>query len=118
MTDVKKTKAVKKPVKKAKKSTTSANKRREINRDELKRYLAERGKLSYIFDNLEKLEDLTLDMDNVMVARLNSANTARLALLKKYLPDEKSVELKNAEGETFKSDSKWTVEFVNASVED
>jgi hypothetical protein len=113
-----KTKAVKKPVKKRAKSTTSANKRREINREELKRYLSERGKLSYIFDNLEKLEDLTLEMDNVMVARLNSANSARLALLKKYLPDEKSVELKNAEGETFKSDSKWTVEFINADTQD
>jgi len=111
-----KTKA-KKPVKKRAKSTTSANKRREINRDELKRYLAERGKLSYIFDNLEKLEDVTLEMDNVTVARLNSANSTRLALLKKYLPDEKSVELKNAEGEAFKSDSKWTVEFINANVE-
>ena len=118
MTEEKKTKAVKKPVKKRKKSTTTANKRREIDREELKRYLAERGKLSYIFDNLEKLEDLTLEMDNVMVSRLNAANSARLSLLKKYLPDEKSVELKNAEGEEFKTDSKWVVEFVNADPQD
>tara|TARA_B100000809_G_scaffold217086_1_gene223084 strand:+ start:620 stop:970 length:351 start_codon:yes stop_codon:yes gene_type:complete len=114
MTEEKKTKAAKKPVKKRAKSTTSANKRREINREELKRYLAERGKLSYIFDNLEKLEDVTLEMDSVTVARLNSANSTRLSLLKKYLPDEKSVELKNADGETLKTDSKWTVEFINA----
>lgn len=90
---------------------------REINREELRRYLAERGKLSYIFDNLEKLEDQTIEMDNVTVARINSANSTRLALLKKYLPDEKSVEIKNADGETFKSDSKWTVEFINAETE-
>ena len=91
---------------------------REINREELRRYLSERGKLSHIFDNLEKLEDQTIEMDSVAVARINSANSTRLALLKKYLPDEKSVEIKNAEGETFKSDSKWTVEFVNATPED
>ena len=91
---------------------------REINREELRRYLSERGKLSHIFDNLEKLEDQTIEMDSVAVARINSANSTRLALLKKYLPDEKSVEIKNAEGETFKSDGKWTVEFVNATVED
>ena len=91
---------------------------REINREELKRYLSERGKLSYIFDNLEKLEDQTIEMDNVAVARLNSATNTRLALLKKYLPDEKSVELKNADGETFKTDSKWTVEFINADPQD
>jgi hypothetical protein len=91
---------------------------REINREELRRYLSERGKLSYIFDNLEKLEDQTIEMDNVAVARINSATNARLALLKKYLPDEKSVEIKNADGETFKSDSKWTVEFINATPQD
>ena len=91
---------------------------REINREELKRYLSERGKLSYIFDNLEKLEDQTIEMDSVTVARINSANSTRLALLKKYLPDEKSVEIKNADGETFKSDGKWTVEFINATPED
>jgi hypothetical protein len=91
---------------------------REINREELRRYLSERGKLSHIFDNLEKLEDQTIEMDSVAVSRINSANSTRLALLKKYLPDEKSVEIKNAEGETFKSDGKWTVEFVNATAED
>ena len=87
---------------------------REIQREELRRYLAERGKLSYIFDNLEKLENQSIEMDNTMVSRLNSANSTRLALLKKYLPDEKSVEIKNAEGETFKSDTKWTIEVVDA----
>lgn len=97
---------------------TTAAKRREVNRAELRRYLSERGRLDYIFDNLEKLEDLTLELDSVAVARLNSANSTRLALLKKYLPDEKSVELKNADGEVFKSDSKWTVEFINADPQD
>ena len=86
---------------------------REIQREELRRYLAERGKLSYIFDNLEKLENQSIEMDNAMVSRLNSANSTRLALLKKYLPDEKSVEIKNAEGETFKSDTKWQIEIVD-----
>lgn len=88
---------------------------REINKEELRRYLAERGKLSYIFDNLEKLEDQTIEMDSVQVSRLNSANSTRLALLRKYLPDEKSVEIKNADGEVFATDSKWTVEFINAT---
>mgnify|MGYP003624621227 FL=1 len=91
---------------------------REINREELRRYLSERGKLSHIFDNLEKLEDQTIEMDSVAVARINSANSTRLALLKKYLPDEKSVEIKNADGETFKTDGKWTVEFLNATPKD
>ena len=118
MTEEKKTKAVKKPVKKARKSTTSASKRREINKDELRRYLSENNKIRQIIKNIEKLEDVTVELDNVMTSRINSAITHRLSLLKKYLPDEKSIELKNAEGEEFKTDSKWVVEFVNADAED
>ena len=91
---------------------------RTINKEELRRYLSERGKLSHIFDNLEKLEDQSIEMDSVAVARINSANSTRLALLRKYLPDEKSVEIKNADGETFKTDGKWTVEFINADPKD
>jgi len=87
---------------------------REINREELRRYLSERGKVSYIFDTIEKLEDQKVELDGPMVGRLNIAISARLSLLKKYLPDEKSVEIKNADGETFKTDNKWTVEFINA----
>ena len=42
----------------------------------------------------------------------------KLKLVSKYLPDVKSVEIKNAEGESFKTDGKWTVEFINAEVQD
>jgi len=96
------------------KTITSANKRREVNKEELRRYLSENNKVRQIIDNIEKLEDVTIEMDNVSVSRINSAISHRLSLLKKYLPDEKSIEIKNAEGEEFKTDSKWTVEFVNA----
>ena len=96
------------------KSTTSANKRREVNKEELRRYLSENNKVRQIIDNIEKLEDVSVAMEPVVVTRINSAISHRLALLKKYLPDEKSIEIKNAEGETFKSDNKWVIEFVNA----
>ena len=99
-------------------TTTSANKRRAVNKEELRRYLSEKNKVRQIIDNIEKLEDVAIEMDNLTISRINSAVSHRLSLLKKYLPDEKSVELKNAEGETFKSDSKWTVEFINADIED
>lgn len=101
----------------ASKANTAA-KRREINRDELRRYLSENNKIRQIIKNIEKLEDETIELDSAMTSRINSATTHRLSLLKKYLPDEKSVEIKNADGETFKSDSKWTVEFINATPKD
>tara|TARA_R110000765_G_scaffold134504_6_gene233470 strand:- start:2303 stop:2659 length:357 start_codon:yes stop_codon:yes gene_type:complete len=118
MTDKKVTKEAKAPVKTRRKSTTSANKRREVNKEELRRYLSENNKVRQIIKNIEKLEDVVTSMEPIEVTRINSAITHRLALLKKYLPDEKSIEIKNAEGESFKSDSKWTVEFVNANPED
>ena len=86
------------------KSTTSANKRREVNKEELRRYLSENNKIRQIVDNIEKLEDVTIELDNVSVSRINSAITHRLSLLKKYLPDEKSIEIKNADGETLTID--------------
>ena len=95
----------------------TAAKRREINREELKRYLSENNKIRQIIKNIEKLEDETIELDSVMASRINSAISHRLSLLKKYLPDEKSVEIRNAEGEEFKTDSKWTVEFINADIE-
>ena len=100
-----------------KSGTSKANTQRAINREELRLYLSERGKLSYIFDNLEKLEDLTIEMDSQTISRLNSANAARLSLLKKFLPDEKSIEIKNAEGEVFKSET-TTFTFVPVGVDD
>ena len=95
-------------------STTSANKRRAVNKEELRRYLSENNKVRQIIDNIVKLENVTVSMEQVEVTRINSAISHRLALLKKYLPDEKSIEIKNADGETFKADNTWTVEFINA----
>ena len=95
-------------------TTTSANKRRAVNKEELRRYLSEKNKVRQIIDNIEKLEDVAIEMDNLTISRINSAVSHRLSLLKKYLPDEKSIEIKNAEGEEFKRDSKWIIEFVNA----
>ena len=74
-----------------------ANENREIKREELKRYLQERGKLQYVFDNLEKLENLKTQMDNVEVSRIKAATDTRVKLLNKYLPDLKQVEIDDSE---------------------
>jgi len=91
---------------------------RAINKEELKRYLSERGKVSHIFDLLEKIEDDSIQMEPIDLQRKKVAIDTRLSLLRKYLPDEKSVEVKNEEGETFKTDAKWTIEFINATAKD
>jgi len=81
----------------AKRGHSRADENREIKREELKRYLQERGRLSYVFDNLEKLEDLHTEMDNVEVSRIKSATDTRVKLLNKYLPDLKQVEIDDSE---------------------
>lgn len=39
-------------------------------------------------------------------------------LLRKSVPDLSQVELSNPDGESFRTDNKWTVEFVNATPKD
>ena len=76
--------------KKRKRGDNTKKTSREINREELKRYLSERGKISHIFDLLDKIDDPTIDMDAIDLQRKKVSIDTRLSLLKKYLPDEKS----------------------------
>lgn len=71
---------------------TRAQRERGIRQDELRKFIAERGKLSYIFDNLEKIEELDPETDQYFDKRLQQlkiANEQRIRLLNKYLPDMK-----------------------------
>lgn len=71
---------------------TRAQRERGIRQDELRKFIAERGKLSYIFDNLEKIEGLDPEEDKHFDKRLQQlkiANEQRIRLLNKYLPDMK-----------------------------
>jgi len=64
---------------------------REIRRDELRLYLSERGKLSHVFDNIEKIEGLDPSNESFAkdLSKLKTANEQRIRLLAKYLPDMK-----------------------------
>lgn len=75
-----------------------AAKNRAVRREELRTYLAERGKLSYILDNVEKIEQLDQDLTQEEVNRLKVATDIRVKLLSKYLPDLKSVEMTGDDG--------------------
>ena len=78
---------------------TRAQINREIKREELRVYLSERGKLSYILDNIEKIEKLDAFDDSFAkeLAKLKTANEQRIRLLAKYLPDLKDDGLPDAE---------------------
>jgi hypothetical protein len=68
---------------------TRAQQNREIRKEELRAYLTERGRLEYVFDNIEKIEELDVACDgfNKNLSKLKTANEQRIRLLNKYLPD-------------------------------
>lgn len=85
-----------------KNSGRSAKDRIKGLRDEqLRDYLAKRGKIQYIFDNIEKMEDLcgqkdnsNSDMEPLEYQRLAKATELRVRMSNKLLADLKSVEHK------------------------
>jgi len=89
-------------------------------RDELKSFLMKKGKLEYVFETIELLEDLkgNPEMEAIDVQRLSKALDTRVKLLAKFMPDEKSVEVKNAEGEEFKTSSAVTFTFTPVGADD
>jgi hypothetical protein len=70
-----------------------ANENKAIKQEAIREYLSARGKVDYILDNVEKLEDLLTPMDMGEVNRIKAATDVRVRLLDKYLPSLKSTEL-------------------------
>jgi hypothetical protein len=68
---------------------TRAQKNRAIRKEEMRAYLAERGRVDYVLDNIEKMEQLDVKSEgfNKELLKLKTANEQRIRLLNKYLPD-------------------------------
>lgn len=68
---------------------TRAQKNRSIRKDEIRAYLAERGRVEYVFDNIEKMEQLDVNSQGFHkeLLKLKTANDQRIRMLNKYLPD-------------------------------
>ena len=68
-------------------SRNKAAKNRAVRQDALREYLSNRGKVDYVFDNIEKIERGEGDLQ-----ALKTASELRLRLINKYLPDTKHIE--------------------------
>jgi hypothetical protein len=68
---------------------TRAQKNRAIRKEEMRAYLAERGRVDYVLDNIEKIEQLDVSSEGFSreLLKLKTANEQRIRLLNKYLPD-------------------------------
>jgi hypothetical protein len=93
-----------------------ANKIRETKRAEVIEALKTKGLIQKVLETADKLANLANPLEAVEVQRLKAATDTRLALIKKYLPDVKQTELVGENGDPIKSESRWTVEFVNADI--
>ena len=71
---------------------TKAQANREIRREALREQLQAQGHVQHVVDCINKLQDLNIDLEQVEVHRLDKAIGHRLSLIKKYLPDVKTVE--------------------------
>lgn len=75
-----------------------AAKRKADHREAVLEKLRNAGLAQQVIETATKLADETVEIDSLMVQRLKAANEARLALLKKYLPDVKAVEVQDEDG--------------------
>jgi len=66
---------------------------RRMRQEQMREQLRAKGLEQHLIENLMKLQDLGIDLDSVDVQRLKAANDGYLALLKKYLPDMKSIDV-------------------------
>tara|TARA_R100000544_G_scaffold30278_1_gene16539 strand:- start:91 stop:399 length:309 start_codon:yes stop_codon:yes gene_type:complete len=90
------------------------HKNRAIRQEALRESLQAGGHIQHVLDICDELNDLSVPMENVEVQRKKTVIDTKLKLISKYLPDTKSVELSNKDGESFKTDNKWTIEVVDA----
>jgi hypothetical protein len=72
-------------------AASDANARKRQRKEELRDYLANRGKVDYVFNNIEKIESLDSSSTSFQqdLLKLKTANEQRIRLLNKYLPDAK-----------------------------
>ncbi len=83
--------------KKPKDTRTAKQKRRAIDQEELRRYLAEQQHIVHIHEICDELNDESVAMDSITVQRKSKVIDTKLRLLNKYLPDLKSVEIESGE---------------------
>lgn len=83
-----------------------AEQNRRIRKEALIEQLRNKGLCQQVIETCEKLADLNIDLSSAEIQRLKAANDGRLALVKKYLPDAKAIEITGEDGEAIKIESK------------
>ena len=84
----------------ARSGMSRANENKRIRQEALREQLASKGLCQQVIESAEKLADLKKrELGSLEIQRLKAANDARLALIKKYLPDLSAVHQTNSDEE-------------------
>ena len=79
-------------------SATAKNRNRRIRQEALREQLQAQGHVQHVVDILEDLNNEAKDIDQAMVQRKKIVLDTKLRLINKYLPDTKSVEIVDEDG--------------------
>ena len=90
---------------------TRAQENRAIRQQALRDQLANQGHVQDVVEIARQLGEPTMEPRDV--ARLKAKADIHLALIKKYIPDLKAIELSSDPDRPI--ENKWTVEFINAT---
>ena len=96
-----------------------ANQNKAIRQEALREQLAAQGHVQHVVDLLEEVQCLSGDELNALELQKNKlVIDTKLALIKKYLPDTKQIELTSDDEDGIKVQSKMLIEVVRATAKD
>lgn len=79
-------------------SVTAKNRNRRIRQEALREQLAKQGHVQHVIDIVKDLNDEEKEYDHLMIQRKKIVLDTKLKLINKYLPDTKSVEIVDEDG--------------------
>lgn len=79
---------------------TNSQKQREMRQEQLRELLKNKGLIQQVIVNIDKMDELdpTSEYFSNEIKKLETSNNQRMALVRKFLPDVKSIELTGESG--------------------
>lgn len=94
---------------------TRAQTNRRIRQEALREQLANGKHVEHVIDIVNEMREPGVEITSLELQKNKLIIDTKLALIKKYLPDVKQIELTGEDGEAIKTDSKFTIEVVRPS---
>jgi uncharacterized HAD superfamily protein len=91
---------------------------RKFRQDNFRELLANQKHAEHVSKILDELMDDGVKLDSLGLQRKKLVIDTKLALMKKYIPDLKSVEITGADGGDIETSNKFTIEVVGAASAD